>query len=175
MTTLPGIGSSLLDATVGAVGSPGAPLACLGSSLLDETEEAVESSVEASYLGPQQLASSPLLGLDRRVRGVGIRRVAGCRRSGRLQPSSCSSPASSPSPAPCPRLWVRSLCSVCGKKLRVNGNSCGDICEKCLSDLLPFNYLTNDREFKEVLMGFFEDRRHLDKASRLLFIPYVMS
>ena len=68
-------------------------------------------------------------------------------------------------------VWAGGACSICQRKLRVDSNLKGEICERCLSDLLPFNYLTNDRQFREAVKGFFEDKRHLDKASQLLFNP----
>ena len=33
------------------------------------------------------------------------------------------------------------------------------------------SFMTNDRQFRETVKGFFEDIRHLDKASQLLFNP----
>ena len=163
----PVFGSSLLNGTEEAVGS------FLGSSLLDETEEAVDSSMGASFSGSQSWESSPLLDDRGRVRGVRIRRVAGCRRTGirrrrRFSPSSLSGP---PACTPAPALWARGACSICHRKLRVNSNLEGEICERCLSGLLPFNYFTNDRQFREAVKGFFEDKRHLGNASQLIFNP----
>ena len=55
--------------------------------------------------------------------------------------------------------------------MRLNGNPGEDICEGCLSDILPFNSITNNRNFREVLMSFFGSYRHLEKASQLIFNP----
>ena len=55
--------------------------------------------------------------------------------------------------------------------MRVNSNLVKDICERCLSEILPFNYETNNRDFKGAINSFFLDRRHLDKASQLLIDP----
>ena len=53
----------------------------------------------------------------------------------------------------------------------VNSNSRNELCEGCLSDLFPLNFMTNDRQFRETVKGFFGDMRHLDKASQLLSNP----
>ena len=169
----PVLGSSLLDETEEAVG------AFLGSSLLD-TEGAVGPPSGSSSSGSPSWESSPLLDDGGRVRGVKIRRVAGCRRArarvGRQRRFSFSSPPGSPAAPSTPTpsvaaFWARGACSVCHGKSRVNSNLKGEICERCLSDLLPFNFLTNDRQFREAVKGFFEDKRHLEKASQLLFNP----
>ena len=55
--------------------------------------------------------------------------------------------------------------------MRLNGNPGEDICEGCLSDILPFNSITNNRNFREALMSFFGSYRHLEKASQLIFNP----
>ena len=37
--------------------------------------------------------------------------------------------------------------------------------------MFPFNSITNGRKFWEALSSFFQDKRHLEKASQLLFNP----
>ena len=161
------LGSSLLDVTEGAVGSFSGPLPVLGSSLLDETVEAVEPTQGISPHRTQRWVSSPLLGEGGRIRGVRIRKVAGQRRSVRLRPSSSSCASySSPSPAA-----ACSLCALCQARLKINGTSTLEFCERCLSELLPFNHFSNNRNFREAILGFFENRRHLGNNSELLFNP----
>ena len=167
----PALGCSLLDVTEEALAGPCSPLRALGTSLLDVTVGAVGSDLRAS---PRP---SSLVG-DGGVRGVRIKRVAGCRRSIKPRPSSSpSSPPLSPTALgfsgvlPAPYRWARGACAVCSRKLRVNGNLGENICERCLSEVFPFNHFTNGRDFRGAVDSFFLDRRHLDKASQLLFNP----
>ena len=149
----------------------------LGGSLLDETEEAVEPDQGVALLGSPVWVPLPLLSDAGVLRGVRIRKVAGCRRKGTGSGRHFSS--SPPTPT-CPRaphspgaglVWVSGGCAVCGRKQQVNSNLVKEICERCLSEIFPFNFLTNDRQFRETVKCFFEDKRHLEKASQLLFNP----
>ena len=107
------------------------------------------------------------------MRGVKIRRVAGCRRgSGRIRQSPSSPPLCPPTPVVSGSfLWARGACTICQRKLRVKSNLSNEYCEGCLSELFPFNSITNDRQFREALNSFFDNCGHLDKASQLLFNP----
>ena len=144
--------------------------AALGVSLLNETEEAVDSA--------EDTVSSLPAGADGQIRGVRVGKVVGHRvavkngqRRSSLSPLSSDQPVPPPLAPVGPLNWVRGACLNCKRKLRSNGNPGENICERCLADILPFNHSTNDRQFREALMGFFGNYRHLDKASQLIFNP----
>ena len=63
-------------------------------------------------------------------------------------------------------------CGVCGRRLRlkVDGTS-GDICGRCLTEIFPFNSIASNRDFKEAILGFSLEGRHLVKASKLRLNP----
>ena len=148
---------------------PGSPMALghsgLGSSLLDETVEAVDVTVPAVLSPPPpspSWSSSPLLAGDGRVRGVRLRRLP-------------AQPLPSQPPPPAPRTvgcYVRSSCPLCNQRLRkIDSDTDGQYCSRCLADIFPFNAISSDRKFKEAINGFSIDQRHLSKAESMRFNP----
>ena len=121
---------------------------------------------------PPSWSCSPLLSEAGRVRGIRIRRrVMGSSHlpSRPLSPR----PASSVRPH-LVRTFVRSVCPVCGRRLRCsNSNADNNIeyCSRCLTEIFPFNAITNDRKFKEAINGFSINRRHLIRAETMRFNP----
>ena len=45
------------------------------------------------------------------------------------------------------------------------------ICKRCLCDIFPFNHISNNREFREVITDFSPTRGHLEKAKKMRFNP----
>ena len=62
-------------------------------------------------------------------------------------------------------------CDMCGKRQRrmIDGDSF--ICKRCLCDIFPFNHISNNREFREVITDFSPTRGHLEKAKKMRFNP----
>ena len=64
-------------------------------------------------------------------------------------------------------------CVICGHKHRrkLNGTPNHFYCEICLGGTFPFNGITNNREFKDTLVGFSLGTRQMSRLTELRFNP----
>ena len=75
-------------------------------------------------------------------------------------------------PSPMRGCYTRGFCTLCSRKVRYLDGTLDIIyCDRCLTEIFPFNAIVNDREFREALNGFRIEQRHLDKAAGLKFNP----